>query len=273
MKCVIKLLSASLLAVTCLYSGVVTAPSRDYFHEIAHGNVAGASIWNKFGYNPDVDTGSEEIVSSFGGTESIMETADTLDVVSDSASDDSAGTGARTIQIIGIGEGSVEQTEIVTMNGLTPVTTTNTWLGVNRLIVLSAGTGERNAGTITIDDTSNSVGIQASIPAGDSVTQQCIFHTPVGKTFMGSYAWINILKVAGGGSPRVTIRAWSYSRLTDVHYEVFRADFDTAVSNTNPVPQPIPFAIGGREVLYWTAETDTNNTVVVVRFGGTLEVN
>lgn len=254
------------------YDSISVRPT-DYFTEVGQGLRQGAINWNKWGYNTDVDSAAIEVIATHGGTMAIMTTADTLDVVSDSAEDDAGQTGALTILITGIDENAQTQTEIVTMDGTTPVTTVGQWLGVNRVTVLSSGSADANVGIITLDDTSNAVGVQASIPAGDSVTQQAIFHTSINSQMMIRWILINCRKLSGGTQPRVTVRGWSYSRVTDTNYEIFRFDFDTAVDNFNPVPLPIPFPIGGREVFYFTAETNTNDTTVGVRFSGTLIEN
>lgn len=239
--------------------------------EIALGNVTGISTWNKFGYNLDIDTAAEEVIASFGGSVNIMTTGDTLDVVSSSVNDTAAGTGARMIQIIGIDENANVQSEFVTLNGTTPVTTTNQWLGINRVFVISAGSGNNADGTITITDTSAVVGTQAEIVAGSNVTQQAIFHTPISQTFLAKWLLMNARKLSGGGgSPRVTFKGYSYSRVTGLTYEIFREDIDTDVENTVELRPNVPFVVGGREVLYFTATTDTNNTAANCRFSGTL---
>lgn len=249
------------------YDAIVVRPT-EYRYEVAEGKRQGRSTINKWGYNTDVDTGGEEIIAAFGGTFNIMTTADTLNVVSTSAFDASAGIGARTIQIIGIDENHLYQTETITMTGTTPATTVNQWLGVNRVIVLSSGSTNANAGTITLSDTSATFGTQAQIPSGDSVTQQAIYHTQINHNLLTDWMLINVNKVSGGSTPTVTIRGWSYSRVTETDYEIFRIDVDTSIENTIELRPSQPFPIGGREVLYFTAETSLNNTIVSLRFSG-----
>jgi hypothetical protein len=246
----------------------IVRPTK-YEHEVAMSHYQGHTTWNKFGYNTDIDTAGEEVIAAFGGSINIMTSADTLDVVSDSTSDDGGGTGALTILITGIDENNLTQTETVTMDGTTPVTTSNQWLGVNRIVVLTSGSNDANVGNITVDDTSNTVGVQAYVPAGESVTQQCIFHTQINHNFLADWMFLGALKLSGGGgSPRVTFKGFSYSRVTDTTYEVFRGNIDTDVENHLTLLPSQPFVIGGREVFYLTASTDTNNTEVTARFSG-----
>lgn len=254
------------------YDAIVVRPT-DYRSEVAMSKRQGRTTWNKFGYNPDVDSASgDEIVASFGGALGvnfdIITTADTLDIVSTSANDTSAGTGAQSVLIVGIDENFLSVTEIVTLNGTTPVTTANNYLGVNRMIVLVSGTNRTNVGTINATDTGASFGIQAQIPPSNSVTQQCIFHTQINHNFLSDWLFMNALKLSGGGAPRVRFKAFSYSRVTNTLYQVFRHDQDTGVENTVAINPTQPFVIGGREVLFFTMSSDTNNTKCDVRFSG-----
>ncbi len=258
------------LAAALTYLKSILASPSDYRHEVALGHRANKTTWNKFGYNLDVDSAAEEVIASFGGTFAVMTTADTLDVVSSDADDvDTTGTGARQILIVGIGSDGLSQQEVVALNGTTPVTTSNTWLGVNRAYVISSGSSNSNEGAITIDDTSNTVGNQAQIPAGESVTQQAIFHTQTGFTFLVDWLFANIRRITGNNNDvRYTIKGFSYSRITETVYEIFRFDGSTRTDGQLPLPLPQPFVIGGQEVLYFTLTTDTNNTVVNFRFSG-----
>lgn len=244
-------------------------PNYPYRNSVARNDISGSSIWNKFGYNADVDSASNEIIAAFGGTFQIMTTDEILTLVSTSANDSSASIGARSVSIFGIGSDFTEQTETVILNGTSSVNTVNTWLGINRMFVSSSGTNQVNEGTITA--TSSTFSVQASIPDGDGVTQQAIFHTPISKNFLAEWLAINCRKLSGGTAPRVTVRGYSFSRVTNTNYEIFRWDLDTSIENSVFFTPPVPFIIGGREVLYFTAETNTNDTIVGCRFSGILE--
>lgn len=250
------------------YDALVTR-STDYRYEVAMGKRQGRTTWNQFGYNADIDAAASETIWAAGGTFNVMTTADTLSVVSSSTNDTNGGTGANTIIIVGIDENYLSQTEVVTMNGTTPVTTSNQWLGINRVYVYVSGSLDANDGNITISDSGATFGTQAYISSGESVTQQCIFHTQINHTFLADWLVMNALKVSGGGgSPRITIKGWSYSRFTDTKYEVFRFNIDTSVENTVELKPSQPFTITGREVFYLEASTDTNNTSISCRFSG-----
>jgi len=226
------------------FDAIVVRPTN-YNAEVALGRRQGATLWNKFGYNSDVDIGTE-VIASWGGTFVPMTTARTLSVVSTDAADDGspAGTGANSIIIYGVDANRQAQTVVVTMNGTTPVVTTETWLGVNRLSIYISGTGKVNAGTITATATTDST-IQGQIPIGVGTSQQCIFFTQLDHQAITEWLTLNTLKQAGA-NPVVTIKGWVYSAVSNSKYEVVRHSIDTAVENHVELNPPLPFPIGER---------------------------
>lgn len=249
----------------------------DFTPSVAVNRVQGWEVWNKFGYNLDIDSAAAEVVASFGGTFSRMTSADTLDIVSSSANDANGGTGVNSIVIYGIDENRDPVTAVYNMNGTTTVTTTGQqFYGVNRVAVFLFGSGERNAGTITITATTAG-STQAQIPVGTAttsnpggVTQQMIFHVPRNYNFLASWLRFNVNKIAGGGSPRVTLRGIVYSAINNGYQEVYSETIDTSVENFANLPTPEPFVVTEQTILFFVASTDTNNTIVTGRFSGKL---
>lgn len=115
--------------------------------QVSRGQIMGHSTVIVFGYNPDVDT-SEESIWPDGGVVPHPTVASVLKISSSSTDDASAGTGARTVTIVGL-DGNYDQvTETVTLNGQTAVNTTNSYLYVNQFYVATTGSGGANAGNI-----------------------------------------------------------------------------------------------------------------------------
>lgn len=244
-----------------------TSEGQDSKTRIAFGEISGKTIVNQFGYNNDIDTAAIEVIAAQGGTFTIMTSAATLDCASDSGNDKVLGTGARTISIEGIdGSGNI-QTEIVALNGSTPVTTLNTWLGINKIFILSAGNSGVNDGNITVFETAGTT-TQGYIPAGASITQQCIYHIPTGANLEIDFILPSVYKLSGGTSPRVEINGYSYSRNLGVSYNLFKVKIDVDVDSIQPILLDNPISFGGAEVLYFTVFTDTDNTEVALRFSG-----
>ena len=242
---------------------IVVRPTK-YEYEVATGRVQRETTWNKFGYNDDIDIGTET-VWTVGGLFTPLTSASTLTVVSSSSDDDDGGTGANSIVIYGIDADREAVIEVVTLNGTGSVVTTNSFLGVNRAAIYAAGSGGTNAGTITITATTGGA-TQAAIPIGSGTTQHAFFFVQAGHTALMDWLYININKLSGGTSPRVTVKAFVTSLVSRAKYEVFRTTIDTSVENTIELRPSQPFVVGEKSLLEFQATTDTNNTVAAIRF-------
>lgn len=140
----------------------------------------------KFGTNSSVGNSIETIWQQ-GGLYSYPPSASTMTVSSSDVNDTSAGTGARTVLISGLDASYNEASETITLNGQTAVTTVNTYIRVNRAIVLTAGSGGANAGNIYVGTGTVTAGVPANIYTiingdGSNQTLQCFWTVPAGYT-------------------------------------------------------------------------------------------
>jgi len=243
------------------FDATVVRPT-DFHDEVALNLRQGLAANLKFGFNDDIDSGASEVVASFGGTFTPLTTASTLTIVSTSTADTAAGTGARTLFISGIGSDRLSQSDFVTLNGTTNVVTTSTWLGINRIVVLSSGTGQKNAGDINVTATTGGSN-QAQIPAGKSVTQQAIYFNQAGHSALIKSINVSVLKLSGGSSPRVTFRLKVFNpNVTNSVYEIRRFRLDAGVDNKSLRDFPVGLRVDPTDVVWMECETDTNNTIV-----------
>lgn len=139
-------------------------------------------VVHKFGFNPDVDTATvpEQVTST--GTVYLPSSAvsgSSINIVSTSANDTAAGTGARTITLQGLTTGYEPFTETITLNGLTNVNPQTDILRVNCAFVETAGSGETNAGNITVAD---GTGTFITIPANEGQSLYATYTVPAGHT-------------------------------------------------------------------------------------------
>lgn len=238
-------------------------PTTDPRTEIALGKVSGSTAWNKFGYNADLDIGAE-VVAAFGGTWAPISTATTLTAVSDNAADDDGSTGAHGLVIYGVDENWENQTVVLLLDGTTPVATTAQFLGVNRVSLFRAGSGQANAGTITITATTGGA-TQGTIPPGEGTTQQIILHVAANHTGLIDYVLLNAEKLSGGATPVVTFKLYVFSDVSNAKYEVLRQIIDTAAVNVVPLNFPDPLVVSEKSAIWLEATTDTNNTNVQAR--------
>lgn len=246
------------------FDAIVVRPT-DFRYEVGLNRRQGYTTWNKWGYNADIDSASAETIWSVGGTLDSLSSAETLEISSSSTNDTSAGTGARSVIIYGIDADSLSQIEVVTMNGTTDVTTSNSWLGINRISVYLVGALGYNDGVISAISSSSAT-TQAEIPTQEGSTQHAFFFTQANHTTLIDWLLLNIVKTSGGTKPIVTIRMYITSLVSGAIYEVFRHIIDVEVENTIQIKPSQPFIVGEKSLIEFTAETSANNTAVSCRF-------
>ena len=245
----------------------------NYNERVALGLQEGATTWNKFGYNEDVDGALTEVVAEFGGAfAQNIGTAETLNIVSSSTDNATGGTGLRTAVIFGVDDDWNEITDVVAMNGTTPVTSNLAFRGVNRMTIYQSGSALSNVGAIAA--TSSSGGItMATMPAGQGTTQQCIFYVPAGKTFLASWIYLSALKKSGSGTAEITFKAFVYADVVGAQFEVYRDTIDLTVRDHIQLSPPEPFPITEKSIFWIEADSDSANTSVRCRFSGKLVTN
>lgn len=141
-----------------------------------------------YGRNTDVDA-AEDIWNGGGNYTGFPATADTVEVLSSSANDAAAGTGARTVRLYyldasGIGFDANDEFLFrdVILNGATPVSAGISALRVWKAQVITAGSGLTNAGDITVRQVGTPTNIFAVIPTGFSLSSSSAFTIPLGWT-------------------------------------------------------------------------------------------
>lgn len=159
--------------------------NTDFFTEIARGK-EGFTFVHKFGHTYNASTTSNPIWSE-GGAYTYLTAADYLLIASDDTNDNSASTGARTIQIYGVDGNYASQNETVTLNGFVGVTTANQYLRIFRMVVRSAGTSGWNEGAIKcIPDAAGNTFTAAGVPTTTSNILAAL-ETTTNQTLMAIY--------------------------------------------------------------------------------------
>jgi hypothetical protein len=153
----------------------------------ALGYIKGVNVINKFGRNTDVDTGVSEDMWNGGGFYTGFPTtgsAEPLGVASSSANDTAAGTGARTVMIIGLDANYQEISETVTLNGTTEVFTTQSfWRAHTANVRTSGGTPTNSAfsaGQITIRHQTTTANVFMVMPAATNQAASAGYTVPAG---------------------------------------------------------------------------------------------
>jgi hypothetical protein len=144
--------------------------SEPFELQVARGQIPGHSIRNLFGTNPAIGT---SFVTPWENNTALpfLSAEQNLSIVSDSLSDT-----AVSILVSGVDGNYAQVSEVVALNGTTPVVTTNKFFRINDLITASGNA----VGNVTA---SYSSVVYAKIIAGRGRNQAAVFTVPAGHSF------------------------------------------------------------------------------------------
>jgi len=218
--------------------------------QVSRGQIYGHNTISIFGYQSAV--GNTKIpVWENATTYTYITSASTLTLASSSASDD---TSAK-ILISGLDSNYNQISETLAMNGVTGVTTVNSYFRINSLLMVSPGTGQTtNVGTITLKQSSN---IVAQINVGISKTQSTIFTVPAGYSFYLDLAEVNTSN-SYTSSNIVTYSVQAINNATGVKLQVLQQPF---VSIYTANRSSDPFVYTEKTDIQWQLVTSTATTI------------
>lgn len=133
--------------------------------QVGRGQISYHTPYFRFGFANSIGTSQQTVTSSVaaGTTYVYPTTAAAMKVSSGSANDAAAGTGARTILVAGLDANYARISEVVTLNGQTQVTTTNSFLRVLYTEILTVGSGAAQAGIIYVGTGSATAGVPSTV--------------------------------------------------------------------------------------------------------------
>jgi hypothetical protein len=165
--------------------------------QVSRGQITYHETFCQFGINNNVGQANETIWIG-SSLYSFPTSASVLKVSSSSASDAyPSGTGAQTVLIDGLNAAYERVSEVVELNGQTAVNTANSYLRVNKMIVLTAGSGGTSAGFIYAGTGTVNAGVpdvivnQTGLTANE--TESGFYSVPAGYT-----AYINMWTMSSG---------------------------------------------------------------------------
>lgn len=175
--------------ISSLASAGMHPEDIDFVLAAGAGRIPGNTTVTAFGYSDNVASGVATRALWELAEDWIMPlTAVSVELLSDSASDGVAGTGARQVRITGVDANFAVQVEVITMNGTTPVASALTWRAINNLIVVddaTAGYGSNRANVGNITARIPGPGAtQAHIAAGRTTSLLGRFTVPAGHTWL-----------------------------------------------------------------------------------------
>lgn len=117
--------------------------------DVASGNIPNMTPRFVVGYSNTIGTTYADIWMA-PGILSTPTTAESYEILSDSASDTVAGVGARTVLLTSLDANGLETQTLVNLNGTTPVAIPGTHTFTNGLLCVSFGSSAENVGNITL---------------------------------------------------------------------------------------------------------------------------
>jgi len=258
--------------------------NRDFGLEVAKGNVSGHLVVNKFGRNAEVDTATDPADVWDGGMatggDSSVWVAPTQarghTIASSSTADDfsASGTGARTLRLWGLTDwDTAEVNEDIELDGAgtNAVATVNNYVIIHRMRVLTAGSGNTNAGEIRATATTDGT-VTARISAGKGQTLMAIYGVPSIQSFYVVQWYIDVNKSGAAGTAAVELVV-APDADTDVDLFVVKHHLGLQTTGTSHVAHTFdpPFKIAGPAIIKASVfEVSANNTDVSAGFDGYL---
>jgi len=261
-----------------------------YTMAVAQGGISGHTTINKFGRNIEIDSNATADIWDGGATVGALPAGTSLiwvsptaaathDITSTSTSDDGdpVGVGARTLKIFGLPDwDNKEISEVITMNGTGNVETTNSYVIIYRMQVLTKGATNVNVGTITATAKAPSATtITARIEVGKGQTQMAIFAIPSTQTFYIDRFYANMNK-AGGASGQIDV-ALLVNPEPDAELTNFLVKHTFGLEKVGTTAFLIPFTtpktIDGPAIIKVQVESATNDMDVSAGFDGMIVNN
>jgi hypothetical protein len=201
------------------------AEDRDFDTRVGRGEVPGWSSYVWRAHNPDVDSAAAEDVVEWGGTVQYLTSEETVDVVSTSTEDDVGQTGGTAVLVDGVDGNGDPVSEVVTLDGTNPVTTTQAFYRINQMTVAACGSAGSNVGTIQATATTSGY-VMGEIDPTDGISHSGIYTVPNGKRATFTGADINIVRPSGQ-SPIVRLKIFVRLSGSSPWLNLFEIDMDT----------------------------------------------
>jgi len=215
------------------------------------------------GRNPSLQTGKARLIWSQPEEYDFLSAEVNATIVSDSTDDSISGIGARTVSITYLSEDYFQHTEVVSMNGTTPVNLPFSIFRVNDVTVVTAGSRLTNDGEITVSD--GGAVICAVIDPNMGTTFQSVYTIPA--DFKEGILTSAYLDVRTMGNPNAEVECFLYTRTAG---GAVIAQFPAAMTRDAPQWDIVGItgsSIPSRTDIFWTGESFVQSANVVSGFG------
>jgi hypothetical protein len=230
--------------------------------QVARSQIAGHQQINVFGYQPAVTTTSIPVWEN-AAVYVYPTVASTLTLVSTSASDNTSAS----VLIGGLDANFNPISETLFLNGVTGVTTVNSYFRINSMVLVSPGSGQNtNVGVITLKQTTNTL---SQINVGIGKSQSTIYTVPNGYTFYVEQVQVNTSNIYTSTSV-VTYKVQAINNINGVKLAVLQQPFVIGYNITRPTD---PFIYNNKTDIQWQLVTSTGSIAAGVIITGKLIKN
>lgn len=245
-----------------------------YTDAIGQGKVAGHTKFRGFGERMACSTAvtGDDIWAGTATTLPIPDQTigEQMTLVSTSIQDDSTGTGVRSIDIHGLDATGNPVSEVIALDGTTPVNTVRTnWRFIQAIHGESWGIDLVAAGLVTIYRTGDATRIYNQIAAGTNASLNIARMVPAGKT-----AYIKNVSCSGASNKSIAIRLRITSTFEDVLIPEYAFQFKDCMfmqNSGNVKDYPCPITAPALSVIKLTAWSLQAGGDVAASFGGWYE--
>ena len=245
-------------------NGIVSSISRSgatepFDLQVSRNQILGHSTLSLFGYQASITTTSIPVWEN-ASAYTFPTSATTLTVVSTSASDVSPAK----VLISGLDANFDPISETVVLTGTTGVTTTNSYLRVNSLVMTGVASGQTsNVGVITAKQSSNTL---AQINAGIGKSQSTVYTVPNGYQFYLTLVEVNTTGSYGSGTI-ITYKVVTKNNTTGVTLTVLQQPFIATYSVNR---SDTPFLYDQKTDIQWQLGTNTGTIAAGIIVAGKL---
>lgn len=246
----------------------------DYENLIGRGLIPGHEVFEGYGQRSSCSTAvnGDDVWEGVATTMPIPNQVigEQMTVVSTSAQDGVAGTGILTLDIHGLDATGAVVSEIVVMQGTTPVSTTRTnWRFIQSIHAETVGTNNLAVGDITIYKTGFAATVYNKIVAGGNMSLNSARMVPVGKTF-----YLKTISYAAAANKSTSIKLRSTTTfentLTASNFFLFK-DNVFLLNSTITKVFPIPRKYIALSIIKATVYSSVAGGDVSVSYGGWIE--
>ena len=225
--------------------------SRNVFLDANRGIHPDCQAVHRFAFNSDVGITYETVWDNGGGEYTYPTSALTLTVVSTSLLD------TMQVSIVGLDANYVQISEIITLNGLVPVTTTKQFFRINDIQLVTGS----NAGEISF---TNGLTTYGHISATYGVQQSSVYTVPAGYTF-----YMTQIDITSG---TINSNKYGYGRAVMRFYNgpilrFFETTFVTSQLKYEPV---VPFKIPEKTDFEFQCKSSSSTNEFTVYVNGLL---